>query len=89
MRHLKRHRNKVSVKGLGRYSSYLAGFSILFHGSMKKFNQLAKKNYLKFFSSIKTEVAINFFFWGGNFPPPPPSPKIGLALKGLTLSLTC
>ena len=26
----KRHQNKVKVKGLGRKSSYLAGFSILF-----------------------------------------------------------
>ena len=25
-------------------------FRFFFHGSMKKFNQLAKKNYLKFFS---------------------------------------
>ena len=31
------------VKGLGTNSSYLAGFSIFFHGSMKEFNQLAKK----------------------------------------------
>ena len=40
------------VKGLGRNSSYVAGFSIYFHGSMRKFNQLAKKkkDYLKFFS---------------------------------------
>ena len=45
-----RHQNKVKVKGLGTNSSYVAGFSILFHGSMTKFNQLAKKNYLKFFS---------------------------------------
>ena len=28
----------------------IAGFSIFFHGFMKKFNQLTKKNYLKFFS---------------------------------------
>ena len=27
---------------------------------MKKFNQLAKKNYLKFFSGIKAKVAIKF-----------------------------
>ena len=42
-RHYKRHQNKVKVKGLGRKSSNLpaAGFSIFFHGSMKKFNQLA------------------------------------------------
>ena len=45
-----RHQNKVKVKGLGRNSSDLAGFSIFFfHGSMKKFSQLAKKNYLKIF----------------------------------------
>ena len=31
-----RHENKVKVKGLGRKSSYLAGFSIFFHGSIKK-----------------------------------------------------
>ena len=42
-RRYKRHQNKVKVKGLGRKSSYSAGFSIVFHGSMKKFNQLAKK----------------------------------------------
>ena len=42
------HQHKVKVKGLGRSSSYLAGFSHFFHGSMKKFNQLAKKYYLKF-----------------------------------------
>ena len=46
---------------------------------MKKFNQLAKKNYSKFTSSIKTKVAIKFpkkklFFF---------LPKISLALKGL------
>ena len=36
--------NKVKVKGLGRNSSYLDGFSIFFfHGSMQKFNQLAQK----------------------------------------------
>ena len=29
-RHYKRHQNKVKVKGLGRNSSYLAGFSIFF-----------------------------------------------------------
>ena len=42
----KRHQNKVKVKGVGRKSSYLAGFFFFFfffHGSMKKFNQLAKK----------------------------------------------
>ena len=44
------HQNKVKVKGLGRNSSELAGFSIFFHGSIKKFSQLAKKNYLNFFS---------------------------------------
>ena len=51
-RHYKRHQNKVKVKGLGGNSSYLAGFSIFFfHGSLKKFNQLAnKKNNWKFFS---------------------------------------
>ena len=56
----KRHQNKVKVKGLGRNSSFSAGFSIFFfffHGSMKKFNQLAKKKLLKIFlSSIKTTV---------------------------------
>ena len=36
-------KTKVKVKGLGRNGSYLVGFSIFFHGSMKKFNQLAKK----------------------------------------------
>ena len=51
----KRHQNKVKVKGLGKNSSYLAGFSIFFfHGSIKKFSQLAKKkkkiNKIKFFS---------------------------------------
>ena len=75
-----RHQNKVKVKGLGRNSSYLAGFSIssfFFHGSMKKFNQLAKKKLLKNFpSTIKTKVAIKFL------PPPqkkkknPPPPKL-------------
>ena len=49
-RRYKRHQNKVKVKDLGRNSSYIAGFSIPFHCSAKKFNQLAKKNYLKFFS---------------------------------------
>ena len=49
--HCKRHQNKVKVKGLGRNSSYLAGFFFFFfHGSMKKFYQLAKRNYLKFSS---------------------------------------
>ena len=39
----------------------LSGFPFIFHGSMKKFNQLAKKYCLKFFlSSIKTKVAIEF-----------------------------
>ena len=34
----------MKVKGLGRKSSDLAGFSFFFfHGSMKKFNQWAKK----------------------------------------------
>ena len=33
-----RHQNKVKVKGLGRNNSYFAGFSIFFHGSVKKFN---------------------------------------------------
>ena len=37
------HQNKVEVKGWGRNCSYLAGFPIFFHGSMKKFNQLDKK----------------------------------------------
>ena len=50
---------------------------------MKKFNQLAiKKNYLKFLSSIKTEVAIKFrkfFFLSFFFLPK----IIGLGLKGL------
>ena len=67
-RHYKCLQNKVKVKGLGRNSSSLAGFSIFFHGSMKKFNQLAKKKLLKIFlSNIKTKLAIkfpkkNFFF---------------------------
>ena len=63
----KRHQNKVRVKGLGRNSSYLAGFSIYFHGSVKKFNQLAKKNCLKFFSSIKTNSIYIYIPW--SFPP--------------------
>ena len=46
-RRYKCHPNKVRVKGLGRKSSYLAEFFILFifffHGSMKKFSQIAKK----------------------------------------------
>ena len=42
-RRYKRHQNKVKVKGLARSSSYLAAFSIVFHGSVKKFNQLAKR----------------------------------------------
>ena len=48
---------------MGRNSSYLAGFSIFSHGSMKKFNKLAKKKkkILKIFpSGIKTKVAIKF-----------------------------
>ena len=54
-------KTKVKVKGLGRNSLFLAGFSIFFHGSMKKFNQLAEKKLLKIFlSSIKTTVAIKF-----------------------------
>ena len=48
-RRYKRHQNKVKVKGLGRNNPELAGF-LLFHGSLKKFNQLAKKHYFKFFS---------------------------------------
>ena len=67
------HQDKGKVKGLGRNSSYLVGFSTFFHGSMKKFNQLAKKKKkLKFFSSIKTKGAIIFFFFfflgGGELP---------------------
>ena len=51
-RRYKRHQNRVKVKGLGRNSSYLVGFSIsFFHGSMKKFNQLAKKKVFKNFPS--------------------------------------
>ena len=47
-RRYKHHQNKVKVKGSGSSSSYLAGFFIFFfHGSMKKFNQLAKKNKIK------------------------------------------
>ena len=46
---------------MGGKSSYLVGLSIFFHGSMTKFNQLAKKNLLKnFLSSIKTKVVIKF-----------------------------
>ena len=41
----KRHRTKVKVLGSGRNNSYLAGFSFFFYGTVKKFNQLAKKNY--------------------------------------------
>ena len=59
-RRYKRHQNKVKVKGLGRNSSYSAGFSrifyffffFFFYGSMEKFNQLAqkkKKKILKIF----------------------------------------
>ena len=89
-RHDSRHQNKVKVKGLGRNSSYLDGFSIFFHDSIKKFNQLAlkkkkkKKKLLKIFlSRIKTKVAIKFpkerfFFFFFFF-----LPKIVLGLKGL------
>ena len=35
----KHHLNKVTVMGLGRNSSYLAGFSIFLHGSTKKFGK--------------------------------------------------
>ena len=53
----------MRVKGLGRNSSYFVGFSIFFHGSMKKFSQLAKENYLKFFlSSIKSKVPVDIKF---------------------------
>ena len=38
-RRYKRHQNAIKVKRFD-----------FFHGSMKKFNQLAKKKYLKFFS---------------------------------------
>ena len=38
MRHDSRHQDKVKVAGLGRNSSCLAGFSIIFHGFMKKFS---------------------------------------------------
>ena len=57
IRRYKCHQNKV--KGLDKKSSYLAGFSTsFFHGSMKKFNHLAKKKKLLkiFLSSIKTKV---------------------------------
>ena len=43
----KRHQNKVKVKvkGLGRNSSYLAGFSFFFfYGSMKKLGKKKKIN---------------------------------------------
>ena len=43
-----RRQNKVKVKGLGRNSSYLAGFFIIF-SSVKKFSQLAKKKLCKIF----------------------------------------
>ena len=52
-RHYRRHQNKVRVKGLRRKSSYLAAFFyfFFFHGSARKLNPLARKNYfLKFFS---------------------------------------
>ena len=54
--------NKVRVKSLGWNSSHLAGFSIFFHDSMKKFNKLAKKKRLLkiSLSSITTKVAIKF-----------------------------
>ena len=42
-RRYKCHQNEVKVKGLGRKSSYLVGFSIFFLASMKKFSQYAKK----------------------------------------------
>ena len=81
-RRYKCHHNKVKVKGLGRNSSYLAGFLIFFFSWFyEKFNQLAKKKktLIIFLSSISSKVAIkfskNFFFL----------PKIGLALKGLKL----
>ena len=56
-RRYKRHRNKVKVEGLGRNSSYLAGFYFFiffFYDSMKNFNQVAKKIKLlkNFLSSI-------------------------------------
>ena len=64
---------------MGRNSSYLAGLSISFHGSKKKFNQWVKKKLLKFFlSSTKIKEAINFlnfFFFS--------LPEIDLVLKGL------
>ena len=62
------HQNKVKVKGVGRKSSYLAGFSFFFFlGSMKKFNQLAKKKKRKkiikiFVSTIKTKVPVAIKF---------------------------
>ena len=66
-----RQTNTSPLKRLGRNSSYLAGSSVFFsHGSMKKFNRLAKNKLLKIFiSSIKTKVAIykisrkTFFFF--------------------------
>ena len=81
-RRYKCHQNKVKVKGLSKNSSYLAEFSIFFHGSMKKFNQLAKNKLLKIFlSTIKTKVAIKFpkklFFF---------LLKIGLVPKRLILT---
>ena len=50
--------SKVLCKCSGKYIDIyfilkitcLAGFFFFFHGSVKKFNQLAKKNYLKFFT---------------------------------------
>ena len=47
------HQNKVKVKGLGGDSSYLDGFFYFFHGSMKMFNQLAKRKKLKNFLKHK------------------------------------
>ena len=68
----------VKVKGLGRNSSYLAGFSISFSWFYEKVQSLGKKKKLLkiFLSKIKVKVAIKFPFFGGGG-------GIVLALKGL------
>ena len=77
-------REKARILGVGIVHIEL-NFPFFFHGSTEKFNQLAKKkNYLEFFSRIKTIVVIKFpkkklFFF---------LTKIGSALKGLKPHLT-
>ena len=60
---------------MGRKSSYLAAFSIFFHGSIKSSISWAKKNLPKIFlSSIKTRTAIKF---PPKLPPPPAENQLG------------